>query len=105
MAWPLLQMGILEDDSRWLFQQLIIAVDYCHKLGIANRDIKVPLPTHPRAKSRCLGSRHRGRVTSAARLGADARDTQSVEGLRWHVLRVQVSVGPRSVASISLLTF
>lgn len=34
-------MGISEDDSRWLFQQLIIAVDYCHKLGIANRDIKV----------------------------------------------------------------
>lgn len=34
-------MGISEDDSRWLFQQLIIAVDYCHKLGIANRDIKL----------------------------------------------------------------
>ncbi len=30
-----------EDDARWIFQQLIIAVDYCHRLGIANRDIKV----------------------------------------------------------------
>ncbi len=35
------QMGIAEADARWLFQQLIIAVDYCHRLGIANRDIKV----------------------------------------------------------------
>jgi serine/threonine protein kinase len=26
---------------RRLFQQLIMAVDYCHRLGIANRDIKV----------------------------------------------------------------
>jgi len=34
-------MGILESDARWLFQQLLIAVDYCHRLGIANRDIKV----------------------------------------------------------------
>lgn len=36
-----LQRGISEPDSRWLFQQLTIAVDYCHRLGIANRDIKV----------------------------------------------------------------
>ena len=36
-------MGILESDARWLFQQLLIAVDYCHRLGIANRDIKVAL--------------------------------------------------------------
>jgi serine/threonine protein kinase len=36
-----MQMGILESDARWLFQQLLIAVDYCHRLGIANRDIKV----------------------------------------------------------------
>jgi serine/threonine-protein kinase SRK2 len=34
-------MGILESDARWLFQQLLIAVDYCHRLGIANRDIKL----------------------------------------------------------------
>jgi serine/threonine-protein kinase SRK2 len=30
-----------EDDARWIFQQLIVAVDYCHRLGIANRDIKL----------------------------------------------------------------
>lgn len=30
-----------EADARLLFQQLIVAVDYCHRLGIANRDIKV----------------------------------------------------------------
>lgn len=34
-------MGILESDARWVFQQLLVAVDYCHRLGIANRDIKL----------------------------------------------------------------
>lgn len=27
--------------SRWFFQQLILAVDYCHRKGVANRDIKL----------------------------------------------------------------
>ena len=35
-----------EADARWLFQQLLVAVEYCHLLGIANRDVKVPLPPH-----------------------------------------------------------
>ncbi|KAF6263514.1 kinase-like domain-containing protein [Scenedesmus sp. NREL 46B-D3] len=30
-----------EGQARWLFQQLIIAVDYCHRKGVANRDIKL----------------------------------------------------------------
>ena len=30
-----------EDVVRRLFQQLVVAIDYCHRLGIANRDIKV----------------------------------------------------------------
>ena len=33
--------GVPEADARWFFQQFIIAVDYCHRLGIANRDVKV----------------------------------------------------------------
>jgi serine/threonine-protein kinase SRK2 len=33
--------GISEAEARRLFQQLIVAVDYCHRMGIANRDIKV----------------------------------------------------------------
>lgn len=35
-----------EADARLLFQQLMVAVDYIHRLGIANRDIKV-LPPRP----------------------------------------------------------
>jgi len=27
--------------NRWFFQQLIIGLDYCHKMGIFNRDIKL----------------------------------------------------------------
>uniref|UniRef100_A0A383V5F3 Protein kinase domain-containing protein n=1 Tax=Tetradesmus obliquus TaxID=3088 RepID=A0A383V5F3_TETOB len=32
---------LCEDKARWLFQQLIFAVDYCHRKGVANRDIKL----------------------------------------------------------------
>ena len=35
------QTRLKEAVARWFFQQLIIGVDYCHKRGIANRDIKL----------------------------------------------------------------
>jgi serine/threonine protein kinase len=31
----------LPHARRWFFQQLILAVDYCHRKGVANRDIKL----------------------------------------------------------------
>ena len=34
---PILQ----EAEARGIFQQLILAVDYCHRMGVANRDIKL----------------------------------------------------------------
>lgn len=30
-----------EDQARWVFQQLVIGLDYCHKRGVANRDLKL----------------------------------------------------------------
>jgi serine/threonine protein kinase len=30
-----------EAASRWFFQQLIIGLDYCHRRGVVNRDIKL----------------------------------------------------------------
>ena len=30
-----------EDVARWFFQQLIFGLDYCHRKGVANRDIKL----------------------------------------------------------------
>eukprot|EP00210_Caulerpa_lentillifera_P003318 g3168.t1 len=33
--------GINQNNARWFFQQLIIAVDYCHKMGVIDRDIKL----------------------------------------------------------------
>ncbi|KAK9813840.1 hypothetical protein WJX73_001401 [Symbiochloris irregularis] len=30
-----------ESIARWIFQQLIIGVDYCHQMGVANRDLKL----------------------------------------------------------------
>ncbi len=35
--------GVCEEEARSYFQQLIMAMDYCHCLGIALRDIKVTL--------------------------------------------------------------
>jgi len=33
--------GLTEDTARWYFQQLILAVDFCHKMDVVNRDIKL----------------------------------------------------------------
>ncbi|KAL4418722.1 hypothetical protein ABPG77_008593 [Micractinium sp. CCAP 211/92] len=33
--------GLSEAEARWFFQQLIIAVDYCHRMGVTSRDIKM----------------------------------------------------------------
>ena len=37
--------GVAEEDARWLFQQLMVALDMVHRLGIVNRDVKVPRPS------------------------------------------------------------
>lgn len=34
-------MNWQEAEARVVFQQLVLAVDYCHKMGVANRDIKL----------------------------------------------------------------
>lgn len=33
--------GCPESEARWFFQQFMIGLDYCHRRGIANRDIKL----------------------------------------------------------------
>lgn len=33
--------GMPEGDAAWFMQQLVCAVDFCHRLGIANRDVKL----------------------------------------------------------------
>eukprot|EP00955_Chlamydomonas_euryale_P017934 190899-Chlamydomonas_euryale.AAC.6 len=39
---PVNKQGRLKEAvARWFFQQLIIGADYCHKRGVANRDIKL----------------------------------------------------------------
>ncbi|GAB4821373.1 hypothetical protein N2152v2_008419 [Parachlorella kessleri] len=30
-----------EDDARWFFQQILFALDYCHRMGVSNRDMKL----------------------------------------------------------------
>ena len=31
--------GLQEYEARWFFQQLIVALDYCHRLGVVSRDV------------------------------------------------------------------
>jgi len=33
--------GLDEDTARWFFQQLMLSVDFCHRMGVVNRDIKL----------------------------------------------------------------
>ena len=33
--------GLRENEARWFFQQLIIGMDYSHRKGVVNRDIKL----------------------------------------------------------------
>ena len=33
--------GLQEHEARWFFQQLIVATDFIHQIGLANRDIKL----------------------------------------------------------------
>ena len=37
----LCRAGLAEEHARWFYQQLILALDYCHKMNISNRDIKL----------------------------------------------------------------
>lgn len=30
-----------EAEARWWFQQLILGLDYCHRRGVVNRDLKL----------------------------------------------------------------
>ncbi|DBB15364.1 TPA: hypothetical protein ACH3X3_003607 [Trebouxia sp. C0006] len=32
---------LAEVQARWIFQQLILGLDYCHRKGVANRDLKL----------------------------------------------------------------
>ena len=36
-----LTLILQEDDARWFFQQLMVGLDYCHRMGVVNRDIKL----------------------------------------------------------------
>ena len=33
--------GLREEHCRFFYQQIILALDYCHKMSISNRDIKL----------------------------------------------------------------
>ena len=33
--------GFTEAEARWFFQQLVLGLDYCHRMGVMNRDIKL----------------------------------------------------------------
>lgn len=71
--------GLREDEARWFFQQLIVCLDYCHRLGVVNRDIKLEntlLDSSPRPLVKICDfgySKVGGRCTPAERTCMHAR--------------------------------
>lgn len=47
-------VGLPEADARWFFQQLVLGLDFCHRLGIAHQDIKLENALLDRASPRAL---------------------------------------------------
>ena len=102
-SWQLLLTGLHSRHSitgmclwlctcRWFFQQLILAVDYCHKKGVANRDIK--LENTLLAVSGCKAAAHAaqrpaGRCT-------DCADRFQHQG-SWTLIVVAVAAGAASI--------
>ena len=33
--------GVQETEARWFFQQVMIALDYLHRVGVVSRDVKL----------------------------------------------------------------
>lgn len=89
-----------EDDARWIFQQLIVAVDYCHRLGIANRDIKV-LCLHAATWRACMllfTSSGHGWTRSATEAECRVADCSAC---RHHLLHAQVMLSTLVYCSLS----
>ncbi len=45
-----------EKTARRVFRQLLLAVEYCHRLGVANRDIKARSQPVQEATPRCCST-------------------------------------------------
>eukprot|EP00879_Flechtneria_rotunda_P000411 GHRR01000505.1.p1 GENE.GHRR01000505.1~~GHRR01000505.1.p1 ORF type:complete len:321 (+),score=76.98 GHRR01000505.1:171-1133(+) len=67
-----------EPLARWFFQQLVLAVDYCHRRGVANRDIKLEntllqvIPNLPRPLVKICDfgySKHDNRSVARSKVG------------------------------------
>ena len=54
-----------EHEARWFFQQLIFGLDYCHRRGVVNRDLKL-VRCRPRTHTACVGGEGRVVDPSAA---------------------------------------
>ena len=71
-----------EPAARWFFQQLIIGLDYCHRRGVVNRDIKLENTLLT------VGGR---RTTTAALLPSPRGRMRSPSGRAWVLRRASVS--------------
>ncbi|KAL4434846.1 hypothetical protein ABPG77_005373 [Micractinium sp. CCAP 211/92] len=90
--------GLSEDEARWYFQQTMVAVDYCHRMGVTNRDIKLentllsggPQPLIKLAdfgfsKDACLHSAPSSRVGTPAYLAPEVvsnRPGETYDGMK-----------------------
>ena len=80
--------GLPEDDARWFFQQLMVAVDYCHRM-VSVVGVAMLLPQRSSARSGALRCRH-------LRLqGVTSRDIKLENALLEGSPRPLIKVGQR----------
>jgi hypothetical protein len=53
--------GLREDEARWFFQQLIVGLDYCHKMVRKDRFLIAAVNRHQHY-TRCRWSKRRGQA-------------------------------------------
>ncbi len=62
--------GLLEKDARWYFQQLIIAVDYCHRMVRSDCKTAKPTATDTKLDGHCWAMHARASLGSNVSLAA-----------------------------------
>jgi serine/threonine-protein kinase SRK2 len=72
--------GLTERDARWFFQQLVIALHFCHRMGVSNRDIKLENTlltggATPTIKVQCWATPRRSRRPALHSCGQPQRTT------------------------------
>ena len=74
--------GLKEDHARFFFQQIIVAIDYCHKMKVSNR-CRSPVPG-PCCQCAAISEMHIGNSSDTAGLRPVPTGRVGLFSLRVH---------------------